>query len=58
MRLRFSENPVSAGRRVKELKERKKGVNRVHFTPHSTIQSYGLACDGDREESSFELTLI
>ena len=49
---------MSAGRRVKELKERKKGVNRVHFTPHSTIQSYGLACDGDRKESSFELTLI
>lgn len=43
---------------MKKLKERKKGVNRVDFTPHSTIQSYGLACDGDGEEISFELILI
>ena len=58
VRLRFSESPVSGGRRVKKLKERKKGINRVDFTPHSTIQSYGLACDGDGQEGRFELTLI
>ena len=57
VRLRFSESPVSGGRRVKKLKERKKGINRVDFTPHSTIQSYGLALM-DGQEGSFELTLI
>lgn len=43
----------------KKLKKRKKrrNVKKVDFTLFCTIRHYGLACDGEGEETGFELTL-
>lgn len=42
---------------VEREKVKKKCVKRVDFPLFSTIRPYGVACDGEGEESSFELTL-
>lgn len=60
VRLRFHESLLSEGRKWGEgerEKEKEKCVKRKDFTLYSTIKCYGLACDGEGEESSFELTL-